>query len=45
MAKYISFACKCKFNTWISLHIIQIKNGIMKHANASVKMIVHAKCL
>ena len=24
-------------------HVIQIKNGIMKHVNMSVKIIVHAK--
>ena len=44
-AKYISCGCKCKFNTSIPLHIIQIKNGIMKDVNASVKIIVHAKRL
>ena len=45
IAKYISCGCKCKFNTSIPLHIIQIKNGIMKDVNASVKIIVHAKRL
>ena len=45
ISKKISWVCKCKFNTSIPLHILQIKNGIMKYANASVKMIVHAKCL
>ena len=45
MAKYISRGCKCKFNTSIPLHILQIKNWIMKHFNASVKTIVHVKRL
>ena len=30
-------------NPSLIVHLIQIKNGIIKHVNASVKMIVHAK--
>ena len=45
LAKYISCSCKCKFNTSIPLHLIQIKIGKMKHVNTSVKIIVHAKRL
>ena len=40
MVKHISRDCRCKFN---STTAIQIKNLIMKHANRSVKIIVHAK--
>ena len=40
MTRPISCNCKCKFN---SKHIIQIKNGIMKHVNVNVKIVVHTK--
>ena len=43
MTKDISCDCKCKFNCSCNTTIIQIKNGIMKHVNASVKIIVSAK--
>ena len=41
MTKHISCDCKCKFNS--ATCKIQINNGIMKHFNVSVKIIVHAK--
>ena len=36
MIKHISCDCKCIYNTIVQ-HVIQIKNGIMKHVNVSVK--------
>ena len=39
MTKHISCDCKSK----LIQHIIQIKNGIMKHVNVSVKIIVHTE--
>ena len=41
MAKHISCDSKCKFNSTTCK--IQMKNGIIKHVNVSVKIIVHAK--
>ena len=40
MTKHISCDSKCKFNSTIC---IQIENGIIKHVNVNVKIIVHAK--
>ena len=40
MTKQISCDCKCKFN---STNVIQIKNGIIKHFNVNVKIIISAK--
>ena len=40
ITKHISCDCKCKFNTQ---HVIQIKNGIIKHVNVNVKIIISAK--
>ena len=45
MEKYVSCGCKCKFNTSVLLYITQIKNGILKPVNPSVKHIVYAKRL
>ena len=42
MTKHISCDCKCKFKN-ILQYVIQIKNGIMKHVNMGVKIIVHAR--
>ena len=39
MIEHISCDCKCKFNQ----HVIQIKNGIIKHVNVNAKIIAHAK--
>ena len=41
IVKHISCDCKCKFNR--ANLIVQMKNGIMKHVNVSVKTIVLAK--
>ena len=35
ITKHISCDCKCKFN---SEHVIQNKNGIIKHVNVNVKL-------
>ena len=43
MTKDISCDCKYKFNCSCNTTIIQIKNRIIKHVNASVKIIVSAK--
>ena len=40
MTKHISCDCKCNP---IVQHVIQIKNGIIKHVNVNVKVIVSAK--
>ena len=45
MEKYVSCGCKCKFNTSVLLYITQIKNGILKPVNPSIKHIVYAKRL
>ena len=45
ISKKISWVCKCKFNTSVPLHVIQIKNGIMKHVTGSVKIVIHGKRL
>ena len=39
MIEHISCDCKCKFNQ----HVIQIKNGIIKHVNVNAKIIAHTK--
>ena len=41
IVKHISCDCKYKFNR--ANLIVQIRNGIMKHVNVSVKTIVLAK--
>ena len=40
MAEHISCECKCKLN---SKHVVRIKNGIIKHVNVNVKIIVSSK--
>ena len=40
MTEHISCDCKCKLNVQ---YVIQTKNGIIKHVNMNVKIIVHAK--
>ena len=40
MTEHIS--CDCKANSIVQ-HVIQIKNGIIKHVNMNVKIIVSAK--
>ena len=40
MTKHCSCNCKCKFKLQ---HVIQNKNGKIKHVNVNVKMIIHAK--
>ena len=42
LVKHISFYCKCKFN---STTCNSFQNGIMIHANMSVKGIAHAKMI
>ena len=40
MTEHISCDCKCKLDVQ---YVIQTKNGIIKHVNMNVKIIVHAK--